>query len=76
MNFIKLTNLQDKQPVFINPTFIGHIFEVAEKHEYGRIEKAAHTIVGTTCHNNGGFRVTETAKQIFEKIESLRISKL
>ena len=76
MDFIKLTNLQDKSTIFINPAFIGHIYEVAEKREYGRIEKGAHTVVGTTCHNNGGFRVTETAKQIFEKIESLRISKL
>ena len=77
MNFIKLTNLQDKQPVFINPAFIGHIFEVAaEKYEYGRVNKAAHTVVGTTCHNNGGFRVTETAKQIFAKLESLKLSQL
>ena len=77
MDFIKLTNLQDKSTIFINPAFIGHIYEVAEKHQYGRIEqKGAHTVVGATTHNNGGFKVTETAKQIFEKIESLRISKL
>ena len=76
MDFIKLTNLQDKSTIFINPAFIGHLFEEAEKNFYGRVEKAAHTVVGCTTHNNGGFRVTETAKQIFEKIESLRISKL
>lgn len=76
MEFIKLTNLQDKQPIFINPAFIGHLFEVAETFNYGRVDKAAHTVVGCTTHNNGGFRVTETAKQIFDKIEKLRISKL
>lgn len=76
MDFIKLTNLNDKQPIFINPAFIGHIFEEPEKFNYGRVEKGAHTVVGCTTHNNGGFKVTETAKQIFEKIESLRISKL
>ena len=78
MEFIKLTNLQDKQPIFINPAFIGHIFEEAEKHQSGYMhaEKAAHTVVGCTTHNNGGFKVTETAKQIFDKIERLRISKL
>ena len=68
MEFIKLTNLQDKQPIFINPAFIGHLFEVAETFNYGRVDKAAHTVVGCTTHNNGGFRVTETAEQIFAYI--------
>jgi hypothetical protein len=68
MDFIKLTNLQDKQPIFINPASIGHVYEVAETFNYGRVDKAAHTVVGTTCHNNGGFKVTETAEQIFAYI--------
>lgn len=72
MEFIKLTNLQDKSTIFINPAFIGHLFEEAATN-YGKV---AHTVVGCTTHNNGGFRVTETAKQIFDKIEKLRISKL
>ena len=77
MDFIKLTNLQDKSTIFINPAFIGHIYEVAVKHVYGRIDQTGtHTVVGSTTHNNGGFKVTETAKQIFDKIEKLRISKL
>jgi len=76
MDFIKLTNLQDKSTIFVNPAFIGHLYEVAATHSYGQVNKGPHTVVGTTCHNNGGFRVTETAKQIFDKIEKLRISKL
>lgn len=76
MDFIKLTNLQEKATIFINPAMIGHLYEVAAKHQYGRLETGAHTVVGTITHNNGGFRVTETAKQIFDKIEKLRISKL
>jgi hypothetical protein len=76
MDFIKLTNLQDKSTIFVNPAFIGHLFEEPEKKHCGRVERDAHTVVGITTHNNGGFRVTETAKQIFDKIEKLRISKL
>ena len=57
MKFIKLTSSIDNKPVFINPETIGHMYEVAEKMQYGRIEKGAHTVVGTTCHNNGGFKI-------------------
>jgi len=71
MKFIKLTSSQDKKPVFINPTFIGHLYEVAEKMQYGRVDKAAHTVVGTTCHNNGGFKVTESIDEIMKMIKEL-----
>tara|TARA_R110000868_G_scaffold51018_3_gene162299 strand:- start:1675 stop:1899 length:225 start_codon:yes stop_codon:yes gene_type:complete len=74
MEFIKLTSIVNNKPVFINPATIGHIYEVAEKVRYTQVEKVAHTVVGTTCHNNGGFQVTETAKQIFAKIQNLTTS--
>jgi hypothetical protein len=63
--FIKLTNLKDKKTIYINTDCIGHIYASNPKIEYGRIEKEAHTIVGTTTHNNGGFQVIETPEQIF-----------
>jgi hypothetical protein len=70
MKFIKLTNLKDSKPVFINPDFIGHMFRVPEKKSYGSVDEAEHTSVGVTTHNNGGFRVIESIKLILERIES------
>ena len=69
MEFIQLTFYNDKKPVFINPETIGHMYEVTEKMLHGRIDKGAHTMVGTTCHNNGGFKVTETTDQILKLIK-------
>lgn len=69
MKFIKLTSIVDNKPVFINPTTIGHLYEVAEKLIYTRVEKVAHTVVGTTCHNNGGFQVTESIDEILKMIK-------
>ena len=70
MKFIRLTNLKDSKPVFINPDFIGHMFRVPEKMSYGSIDEVEHTSVGVTTHNNGGFRVKETIEQIIKLIES------
>jgi hypothetical protein len=69
MKFIKLTNLKDSKPVFINPDFIGHMFRVPEKKSYGSVDEAEHTSVGVTTHNNGGFRVIESIEQILKRIE-------
>jgi hypothetical protein len=69
MKFIKLTNLKDSKPVFINPDFIGHMFRVPEKKSYGSVDEAEHTSVGVTTHNNGGFRVKESIEQILKMIE-------
>jgi hypothetical protein len=69
--FIKLTNLKDSESIYINVEAIGHLYEVKEKIQYGRVEIEKHTVVGSTCHNNGGFKVKETAKQIFELIEKI-----
>ena len=72
MKFIKLTSSIDNKPVFINPETIGHMYEVAEKMQYGRIEqKGAHTVVGTTCHNNGGFKIVESIDKILKMIKEL-----
>jgi ribosomal protein S19 len=68
MKFIKLTNLKDSKPVFINPDFIGHMFEVDEGSTYGSIDTPKHTRVGVTTHNNGGFQVLETVYEIIKLI--------
>jgi hypothetical protein len=69
--FIKLTNLKDKQPIYINVDCIGHLYEVKEKLTYGHVEKEAHTVVGAVTHNNGGFQVVETLEEIFEQLKKL-----
>jgi len=61
---ITLTSLKDKKKIYINPNHIGHFYEVEELIEYGSVTTPKHTTVGVTTHNNGGFKVTETAKQI------------
>jgi hypothetical protein len=67
MKIIELTNL-DGNKIYINIECIGHFYEIKEKLNYGRVEKKAHTRVGTTTHNNGGFEVIETVKKILDII--------
>jgi hypothetical protein len=67
MKFIKLTNMNGNL-VVVNVAHIGHISSVSEKVEYGRITKKAHTNLGVTTHNNGGFSVTETVDEIMKLI--------
>jgi len=67
--FIKLTNLKDTTIIYINVDCIGHIYAEKEKLAYGQIETVAHTVVGTTTHNNGGFKVIETPNEIFTMLE-------
>jgi hypothetical protein len=67
--FIKLTNLKDKQPIYVNVDCIGHVYTEKPKIEHGRVEKEAHTVVGVTTHNNGGFQVIETPNEIFIMLE-------
>jgi hypothetical protein len=69
MRLIKLTSLQDKSPIYINIDVIGHFFEIKEEIKYGRVEKAKHTRVGALTHNNGGFNVIESVKEIIELIK-------
>jgi hypothetical protein len=67
--FIKLTNLKDKQPIYINVDCIGHVYDEKPKIAHGHIEKEAHTVVGVTTHSNGGFQVIETPNTIFIMLE-------
>jgi hypothetical protein len=69
MRLIKLTSLQDKQPIYINVDTIGHFYEVKEEIKYGRVEKAKHTRIGALTHNNGGFSVIEDVNKILKLIE-------
>ena len=68
MKMIRLTSIKDSKPVFINPDFIGHLYQVPEKVSYGRVDEEAYTVVGVTTHNNGGFRVAEDVEQILKLI--------
>lgn len=67
--FIRLTSVATSRRIYVNIDFIGHINEVPEKVEYGKVAEKEYTIVGVTTHNNGGFRVVESAEQIFKRIE-------
>jgi hypothetical protein len=66
MRFIKVTSIKDKKPIYINPDFIGHMYRVPEKKMYGTVEEIGHTVIGTTTHNNGGFKVIEDIDEIFK----------
>jgi hypothetical protein len=72
MRIIKLTSLHDKSPIYINIDVIGHIYEVKEEIKYGKVEKAKHTRIGALTHNNGGFSVVESGKEIFDLIKCSR----
>ena len=67
MKIIELTNCNDGGKIYINVDHIGHFYE--NKHS---IEKTfTYTTLGVTTHNNGGFKVKETIKQILNKISSI-----
>ncbi len=68
MKIIKLTSLSTKKPIYLNADMIGHFFEVAQKLEYGRVDKEKHTKVGVVTHNNGGFEVVESVDEIIKKV--------
>ena len=54
-----------------NHELLGHYYDVKEKIVYSRVEKKAHTRIGVTTHNNGGFEVIETADKIDKMIRLL-----
>jgi hypothetical protein len=54
----------------VNVVHIGHFYPVDKKVEYGKITKKAHTRLGVTTHNNGGFSVTETVDEIISLINN------
>jgi hypothetical protein len=70
MRFIRLTNMEGNL-IVVNVAHIGHLYPVDEKVEYGRVSKKAHTRLGVTTHNNGGFTVTETVDEIMKLINKM-----
>jgi hypothetical protein len=72
MRLIKVTSINGSGAIYINIDHIGDIYEVEAKMDYGRLETPKHTVIGVTTHNNGGFKVKETIKQILKLIEDTR----
>jgi len=70
MKMIKVTSNSDGGSIYINVEHIGHMYEVKDKmvHNSFIIEKKAHTKIGVVTHNNGGFEVKETVKQIVKQM--------
>ena len=65
---IKVTTLSDKKSIYINIDMIGHLYEVEEK-DFNR-EPKKYTVIGTTTHNNGGFKVIESLEEVFKRIKA------
>ena len=76
MKIIALTSNFDGKLIYINVDSIGHIYEYEKKEQYEKHEM--YTVVGTTTHNNGGFKVKENAKTILKMISDnyLRVYEL
>jgi hypothetical protein len=68
MKTIKVTTLSDKKSIYINIDMIGHLYEVEEK-DFNR-EPKKYTVIGTTTHNNGGFKVIENIQEVFNRIKA------
>ena len=69
MKLIKLTSFTSSDPIWINPESIGHIYSNTEE-KYGKT--VSYTVVGTTCHNNGGFKVKETVDKVFDLLAAAK----
>jgi hypothetical protein len=68
MRTIKVTTLSDKKSIYINIDMIGHLYEVEER-DFNR-EPKKYTVIGTTTHNNGGFKVIESIQEVFNRIKA------
>jgi hypothetical protein len=68
MRTIKVTTLSDKRSIYINIDMIGHLYEIEEK-DFNR-EPKKYTVIGTTTHNNGGFKVIESIQEVFNRIKA------
>jgi len=66
MKLIKLTLFNSKTPIYINVEMIGSLNEVEER-DFNR-EPKTYTSVGHITHNNGGFKVIESVKEIAKLI--------
>jgi len=67
MWMIKVTNLKG-EAIYISVNQIGHFFEAKETRSYGSVDKPKHTRIGVTTHNNGGFEVKESVKELAKLI--------
>ena len=72
MKLIKLTTkyLGKEEDLYLNPSDIGHIYDVPEKIEYNRLIERR-TRIGCLTHNNGGFQVIETVEDVINMIEAI-----
>jgi hypothetical protein len=69
---IKLTKKYGgvEEALYLNPSQIGHVYDVPEHEEYGRVVPRR-TRIGCLTHNNGGFEVIETVEQVIKLIEQI-----
>lgn len=67
--FIKLESVSNGTPIFINVDMIGDIVEVPDKfYENGKLKSEGYTHIGVLTHNNGGYKVVESAETILKLI--------
>jgi len=69
MKLIKLTNHKDSKPIYINIETIGYVYQQVDRN-YSLTE--TYTVVGTTTHNNGGFKIAESVEQVLKLIEKAK----
>jgi len=69
---IKLTTKYKgvEEEIYLNPSQIGHVYDIPERVEYGRVVQRR-TRIGCLTHNNGGFEVIETVEQVIKLIEQI-----
>lgn len=65
---IKVTSMYTKTTIYINVDTIGHMYEVEADINLGATTVPKHTVIGTTTHGNGGFKVLESLKEIAQLI--------
>lgn len=72
MKLIKLTTkyLGVEEEIYMNPSQIGHVYNVPERVEYGSL-KPRRTLIGCLTHNNGGFEVIETVEEVVNMIQNI-----
>ena len=70
MKLIQVTSAKKIEPIYINIDMIGHINSYTETGNYsGEIKGRVVTNIGVTTHNNGGFYVIETVREVIQKIK-------
>jgi hypothetical protein len=66
MKIIEVTSAMNDGKIYVNIEHIGHIYENQNNHN----NEFSSTTLGVTTHNNGGFKIKETAKQVLTLIKS------